>query len=221
MTAKLDQALLKELLDMGFGKIRAEKALIISKAKTLEAATGWLIEHENDQDIDEPLSVVGVGPAPNTRGAPLGHVPGVVYDDDMSDAMRAIRDKAAKDKETIRANAAAAAGVESVDLSKMTKEEKLQHIDRLKASMRAQREVEEKLAAKKREAERREAAKAALDAKRQREEAQAKIAADRARREKQEEKDRRKRIEEKLRLDKEARLKAKAAAAASKTGAPQ
>lgn len=207
LVEKIDQTLLNELLDMGFGRVRAEKSLILSKGKSLEDATNWLVEHENDADIDEPLTIVTNA---NTKGAPLGHKPGEVYDDEddgLTSAMRSLREKAAKQKEEVHKQAAG--GQESIDMSSMSKEEKLAYFERLKAARKAQREQEERQSAKEREIERIAATKAALDAKRTREEQQLALAAARAKREKDADRERRRRIEEKLKQDKEARIKAK------------
>ena len=54
----IDQALLKQMLEMGFPQVRAEKALILTGNKSLEPAMEWCFEHADDADIDEPLAVV-------------------------------------------------------------------------------------------------------------------------------------------------------------------
>ena len=56
--------------EMGFPKIRAEKALIITGNKSLERAIEWCFEHADDIDIDEPLQVVTKEGAPKKKLAP-------------------------------------------------------------------------------------------------------------------------------------------------------
>lgn len=46
-------------MDMGFARVRAEKALILTQNVDAEVAVGWLMEHQEDTDIDEPLQIVG------------------------------------------------------------------------------------------------------------------------------------------------------------------
>lgn len=56
---KVNQSLLTALVnEMGFPKVRAEKALILTGNKSVEAAVEWCFAHEDDPDIDEPLQVV-------------------------------------------------------------------------------------------------------------------------------------------------------------------
>ncbi|WCJ33181.1 ubiquitin-associated (UBA)/TS-N domain-containing protein [Euphorbia peplus] len=54
---EVDQKLLEELEGMGFLKARATRALHYSGNTSLEAAVNWVVEHENDPDIDEVLLV--------------------------------------------------------------------------------------------------------------------------------------------------------------------
>ena len=54
---EVDEALLKELEEMGFTTNRAKRALHGSGNSTIEGAINWITEHENDADIDEPLLV--------------------------------------------------------------------------------------------------------------------------------------------------------------------
>uniref|UniRef100_A0A3B5KQ08 UBX domain protein 1 n=1 Tax=Xiphophorus couchianus TaxID=32473 RepID=A0A3B5KQ08_9TELE len=55
---------LESLLEMGFGRNRAEKAVANTGNQGIEQAMDWLMEHENDPDIDEPY----VPPAGNLLG---------------------------------------------------------------------------------------------------------------------------------------------------------
>lgn len=55
----VNQVLLSTLVDeMGFPKVRAEKALILTGNKGVEQAVEWCFQHADDVDIDEPLQVV-------------------------------------------------------------------------------------------------------------------------------------------------------------------
>lgn len=51
----VDQGLLQQLKDMGFAEGRAKKALLLTGMNS-QAAMEWLLEHEGDPNIDEPLS---------------------------------------------------------------------------------------------------------------------------------------------------------------------
>ncbi|CAA0819863.1 ubiquitin-associated (UBA)/TS-N domain-containing protein [Striga hermonthica] len=54
---EVSQQLLAELEDMGFPKERAVRALHFSGNSSLEDAANWIVEHENDPDIDKMLLV--------------------------------------------------------------------------------------------------------------------------------------------------------------------
>jgi len=63
---KVNKDLLKEVMEMGFSELRAEKALFKTDNAGLEHAINWLAEHENDEDIDLPLKK----PAPEAPPKP-------------------------------------------------------------------------------------------------------------------------------------------------------
>ncbi|CAA0819864.1 ubiquitin-associated (UBA)/TS-N domain-containing protein [Striga hermonthica] len=54
---EVSQQLLAELEEMGFPKERAVRALHFSGNSSLEDAANWIVEHENDPDIDKMLLV--------------------------------------------------------------------------------------------------------------------------------------------------------------------
>jgi UBX domain-containing protein 1/4 len=63
---ELDQAVVNQLVnDMGFTELRAKKGLIFGEGNTLESAVEWLMIHQDDDDIDEPI----VYPTPSTAVA--------------------------------------------------------------------------------------------------------------------------------------------------------
>ncbi|CAN6447055.1 unnamed protein product [Victoria cruziana] len=63
----VDKKLLEELESMGFSTARATRALHFSGNGGLESAINWVVEHENDEDIDKmplvPVSTAKVEPA--------------------------------------------------------------------------------------------------------------------------------------------------------------
>lgn len=65
----VDEAMLKELEAMGFSVNKATRALHFSGSNTVEGAVNWLMEHEGDADLDEPLLVPKVGLAPAVTSA--------------------------------------------------------------------------------------------------------------------------------------------------------
>ncbi|KAI5082348.1 hypothetical protein GOP47_0002091 [Adiantum capillus-veneris] len=50
---EVNKQMLQELEDMGFPQARAVRALYFSGSSSVEAAINWVVEHENDPDIDE------------------------------------------------------------------------------------------------------------------------------------------------------------------------
>mmetsp|Transcript_28442 Transcript_28442/g.28758 ORF Transcript_28442/g.28758 Transcript_28442/m.28758 type:complete len:596 (+) Transcript_28442:167-1954(+) len=51
----VDEGILTELIEMGFTDVRARKGIV--HGKSLEGALGWLTEHLEDPDIDQPYMV--------------------------------------------------------------------------------------------------------------------------------------------------------------------
>ncbi|GAV70711.1 Gpi16 domain-containing protein/PUB domain-containing protein, partial [Cephalotus follicularis] len=67
--SEIDKKLIGELEALGFPLARAARALCYSSNGSIEAAVNWIIDHENDPDIDEmPLVAVNIdieSPQPN------------------------------------------------------------------------------------------------------------------------------------------------------------
>lgn len=57
----VNQEYVKQLLEMGFSKIVAEKALFMTLAQggTTEKALEWIDQHSEDADFNEELKIVG------------------------------------------------------------------------------------------------------------------------------------------------------------------
>lgn len=55
--ANLDKSSIEQLTTvMGFSLIRAQKGLLYGQGQTVEGAVEWLLSHQDDADIDEPIS---------------------------------------------------------------------------------------------------------------------------------------------------------------------
>ena len=70
----LDADAVKTLTEsMGFTLLRAQKGLLFSNERTVESAVEWLMEHQDDVDIDEPIPA-GAGTAQSYRCNECGRI---------------------------------------------------------------------------------------------------------------------------------------------------
>lgn len=143
--------LLQQLRDMGFQDVRAQKALLFTGNKDAEDALTWLMEHQDDADIDEPLEVVGVEKKDN-GGLPAG----VNIDDLDEDAQVLYADlqkRRAKEQAATAASSRSAAASSAASapasastgkkpVSEMTSEEKQQWLEDRRAAVKAKKESE-------------------------------------------------------------------------------
>ncbi|XP_010522396.1 PREDICTED: vicilin-like seed storage protein At2g18540 [Tarenaya hassleriana] len=88
---EVDKKLLEELEAMGFPTARATRALHYSGNASLEAAVNWVVEHENDADIDEMPKV----PANTKFEAPKP----TLTPDEVKAKAQELRERARKKKE--------------------------------------------------------------------------------------------------------------------------
>lgn len=174
-----DCTTLDSLLEMGFPRNRAEKAVSLTGNQGIERAMDWLMEHENDPDIDEPYV------------PPEGHVLGSeqLPDDVTEDIM-----ETTVEGETNTQN--------KRPLTEEEKQQQIKRLEELMAQKQREREEREKREAIEREKQRRKQGQE-LSAVRQKmqEDEMKKIVEDR-RREKMEEKMAKQRVREKIERDK-------------------
>eukprot|EP00164_Ancoracysta_twista_P001184 GFYU01001556.1.p1 GENE.GFYU01001556.1~~GFYU01001556.1.p1 ORF type:complete len:453 (+),score=142.63 GFYU01001556.1:108-1466(+) len=171
---RVNEDVLKELTEsMGFGVARAQRALVSCDGnQTIEAAVNWIMEHENDANIDEPLAVPPVA------------ISGVEYDSYIAAKMAAQEEKSGpkltleekrKKVEELRAGAKQRREAEE---KRMEKERERDRIRSSKEIIQARRDLEE--AERKRIAEQRKKEK--MDEQRERQRLKELLEADKANR---------------------------------------
>lgn len=69
---KADPELMSQLIEMGFAEVRAKKGLMFGNGSDLENAVNWLMEHQEDADIDDPISEGAEAMEVEDAGRPLG-----------------------------------------------------------------------------------------------------------------------------------------------------
>ncbi|CAN0257813.1 unnamed protein product, partial [Ectocarpus sp. 8 AP-2014] len=156
-----DPALVSQLKEMGFAEVRAKKALMFGNGNDLENAVNWIMEHQEDAGIDDPIPE---GDQPPAAGAPMdvdngtsAAAGGVAHSLKCDDCNVTLKDVAAAElhaSKTSHGNFS-----ESTDAVKaLTPEEKEAKLARMKeiiAERRAARGEEEKVDHVKREKARR------------------------------------------------------------------
>ncbi|XP_044061122.1 UBX domain-containing protein 1 isoform X2 [Siniperca chuatsi] len=183
---------LESLLEMGFERNRAEKAVANTGNQGIEQAMDWLMEHENDPDIDEPYV------------PPVGNVLGGETDSQPTTEQPTLADTAE--------GTAGGDGSYNVDEESakrpMTEEERLEQVRRLEELMRVkqaerrEREREEEL---EREKQRRRQGQELQQIRQKLQDDDMKKLTEQRRREKMEDKLARQRVKEKIARDREER----------------
>ncbi|XP_022058949.1 UBX domain-containing protein 1 [Acanthochromis polyacanthus] len=183
---------LESLLEMGFERNRAEKAVANTGNQGIEQAMDWLMEHENDPDIDEPYV------------PPVGNVLGGEAHSQSSTEQPTLADTAegATDGEVNY--------IETEDGLKrpMTEEEKREQVKRLEELMRvkqAERRERERAEEVEKEKQRRRQGQELQQIRQKLQDDDMKKLADQRRREKMEDKLARQRVKEKIARDREER----------------
>ncbi|XP_027865216.1 UBX domain-containing protein 1 isoform X2 [Xiphophorus couchianus] len=178
---------LESLLEMGFGRNRAEKAVANTGNQGIEQAMDWLMEHENDPDIDEPY----VPPAGNLLGGDTDQTTA----GDSGEAVIAEEDELYSDNP-------------EASRRPMTEEEKREQVKRLEELMRvkqAERRERERAEEVEREKQRRRQGQELQQIRQKIQDDEMKKLADQRRREKMEDKLARQRVKDKIARDREER----------------
>ncbi|XP_054595110.2 UBX domain-containing protein 1 isoform X1 [Nothobranchius furzeri] len=195
---------LESLLEMGFDKNRAEKAVANTGNQGIEQAMDWLMEHENDPDIDEPY----VPPAENVLGG-------------TTDSQSSIEQPTIEGTENLSEEFLDPEDIEALKRP-MTEEERREQVKRLEELMRvkqAERRERERAEEVEKEKQRRKQGQELQQIRQKLQDDDMKKLADQRRREKMEDKLARQRVKEKIARDREERAQKFGGGASSSTAA--
>lgn len=201
---------LESLLEMGFDRNRAEKAVANTGNQGIEQAMDWLMEHENDPDIDEPY----VPPAGNILGGEAQSQPSTADSSEGQEGQESFEGIAGGD----------IGYIETEDGVKrpMTEEEKNEQVKRLEELMRvkqAERRERERAEEVEREKQRRKQGQELQQIRQKLQDDEMKKIAEQRQREKMEDKMARQRVKEKIARDREERAQKFGGIAPSSTAA--
>lgn len=189
---------LESLLEMGFDRNRAERAVASTGNQGIEQAMDWLMEHENDPDIDEPF----VPPAVNALGEPSSEMTQEDIGEETADGDGTNLEEGKQP---------------------MTEEEKLEQVKRLEELMRikqAERRERERAEEIEREKQRRRQGQELQQIRQKLQDDDMKKLADQRRKEKMEDKMARQRVKDKIARDREERAQKFGGGASSSTTTP-
>ncbi|OMO86863.1 hypothetical protein CCACVL1_09411 [Corchorus capsularis] len=137
---EVQMKLLGELEALGFPRARAVRALHHSGNTTLEAAVNWLIDHENDADIDQmPLVAINMdieSPEPSDITEAIK-----IKEQELRNRVRIKKEEEEKKREREREKERIRAGKELLEAKRMAEENERQ---RLLALRKAEKEEEKR-----------------------------------------------------------------------------
>ncbi|XP_076148445.1 UBX domain-containing protein 1 [Alosa pseudoharengus] len=198
---------LESLLEMGFSRNRAEKAVAHTGNQGIERAMDWLMEHENDPDIDEPY----VPPAGNVVGGGT----------DQQSAAQPPLEPSEPSESTEHDMEAMMQEGEGDGKQAMTEEERIAQVKRLEELMRVKQEERRERERKdevEREKQRRKQGQELLQIKSKLQDDEMKKLADQRRKEKMEDRLAKQRVRDKIARDREERAQKFGGGNASGTG---
>ncbi|XP_057705685.1 UBX domain-containing protein 1 isoform X2 [Corythoichthys intestinalis] len=183
-----DLTTLESLLEMGFDRNRAERAVASTGNQGIEQAMDWLMEHENDPDIDEPYKPPVLAETDDDQAGTQASTPG----DTAGVASKEVSQHGDAEKKP------------------MTEEEKQQQVKRLEELMRlkqAERRERERAEELEKEKQRRKQGQELQQIRSKLQDDDMKKLAELRKREKMEDKLARQRVKEKIARDREERAK--------------
>nr|XP_040031097.1 UBX domain-containing protein 1 isoform X2 [Gasterosteus aculeatus aculeatus] len=181
---------LESLLEMGFERNRAEKAVANTGNQGIEQAMDWLMEHENDPDIDEPFV------------PPVGNVLGGEADSQSTTEQPSLADTAEADGVGNYDNDDTSARMPMSEEEKLEQVRRLEELMRVKQAERRERERAEEL---EREKQRRRQGQELQQIRQKLQDDDMKKLADQRMKEKMEDKMARQRVKDKIARDREER----------------
>lgn len=232
--------MVRDLIDMGFPSIRAEKALAFVNNSSVQAAMDWIFEHMDDPDIDTaspsaqaqenqpPADTTAQADSPTVHNAMCNECQKQIIGIRYKSKVRADYDLCEKCKKitTAEDDDEFVAHTNDIVNPTLTPEERQLQAQRLQQrieEIRKKKKIDEETRDREREISRRREGKDTIEAKKLWEEAQAKREADKLRKEKEDEKRAKEAIKLKIqqdRMEREARAKAQSAGSSVAAAAP-
>ncbi|CDJ34825.1 UBA/TS-N domain-containing protein, putative [Eimeria mitis] len=151
LTCLVDVNLLGQLQEMGFSEARAGRALLAIRGGpvTVEAALAWIEEHEEDSDLDQPLTAEELASYKGPKKTPLTEEEAQRLAYELQKKLREERQKREKqeaiEKERLRLQQSRAMLEQQAKLEEETRKRALEQLQREKEEAKKERERQREL----------------------------------------------------------------------------